>query len=131
MRTAVAQPSAVYPLPTRASNAWQLMHLAAAISLPLPSGRFWLKAGNAEHSKAVAIMDRSNFLDMVSPLERTRGALQRVWGKGLGLLVFPPVKVLRSRTEVQRVRAAGYRLTLRAPLIARLYGLWRTDLALG
>src|SRR5256885_801281 len=68
MRTAVAQPSAVYPLPTRASRAWQLMHLAAAISLPLPSGRFWLKAGTAEHSKAAAIKDRRDFLDMGSPL---------------------------------------------------------------
>jgi len=50
-----AQPSAVYPLPTRASSAWQLMHLAAAISLPLPSGKFWLRAGSEEHSKAAAI----------------------------------------------------------------------------
>src|SRR5947207_15317609 len=101
MRTAVAQPSAVYPLPTRASKAWQLMHFAAAISLPLPSGRFWLQAGSAEDRKAAAIKDRKDFLDMVSPLVK----------------VFPPVKVLRSRTEVQRVRPAGYRLTLRAPLI--------------
>src|SRR6266540_552568 len=108
MRTAVAQPSAVYPLPTRASRAWQLMHFAAAISLPLPSGKFWLQAGSVRHNKAGAIKDRSDFLDMGSPLEA-----------GLDLLVFPPVKVLRSRTEVQRVRPPGYRLTLRAPLIAR------------
>src|SRR5712664_356565 len=44
--------------------------------------------------------------------------------RGFGLLVFPPLKVLRSRTEVQRVRPARYRLTLGALLIARLYGLW-------
>jgi hypothetical protein len=42
--------------------------------LPLPSGKFWLKAGSAEHSKAAAIKDASDFLDMDSPLERTRGA---------------------------------------------------------
>src|SRR5438034_1514591 len=69
MRTAVAQPSAVYPLPTRASKAWQLMHLAAAISLPLPSGKFWLQAGSARHNQAGANKGRSDFLDMVSPLE--------------------------------------------------------------
>jgi len=33
------------------------MHFAAAISLPLPSGKFWLKAGSAEHSNAAAIWD--------------------------------------------------------------------------
>src|SRR6266849_7038335 len=113
MRTAVAQPLAVYPLPTRASKAWQLMHLAAAISLPLPSGKFWLKAGSADHSEAAAIKDRSDCLDMVSPLVKTRGALRRVLVTrqyrvtGLGLLVFPPVKVLRSRTEVQRGLPSG------------------------
>src|SRR6266571_5651039 len=93
MRTAVAQPSAVYPLPTRASKAWQLMHFAAAISLPLPSGKLWLQAGCVEHSKAAAIKDGRDFFDMVSPLVKD----------------FPPVKVLRWRTEVQRVRPAGYR----------------------
>jgi hypothetical protein len=46
------------------------MHLAAAISLPLPSGKFWLQAGSVEHSKAAVIKDRSDFLDMVSPLEK-------------------------------------------------------------
>ena len=46
------------------------MHFAAAISLPLPSGRFWLQAGSAEHSEVAANKDRRDFLDMDSPLEK-------------------------------------------------------------
>src|SRR6266571_1878464 len=56
-----------------------------------------------------------DFLDMVSPFRKRTAAPCRVHRvRGFGLLVFPPMKVLRSRTEVQRVRPAGYRLTLRA-----------------
>src|SRR5437867_5919261 len=85
MRTAVAQPSAVYPLPTRASKAWQLMHFAAAISLPLPSGRFWLKAGSAEHNEAAAIRDRRDFLDMGSPLGNWTGLARFSAGEGTAI----------------------------------------------
>src|ERR1700693_1434370 len=64
----VRQPSAVYPPPTRLKNVWQLLQLAATISLPLPSGNSWLQAGSAEHSRAAAIKDRSDCLDIVPPL---------------------------------------------------------------
>jgi hypothetical protein len=40
MRITVFQPVAVYPEPAR--NAWQLVHCAATISLPFPSGNSWL-----------------------------------------------------------------------------------------
>jgi hypothetical protein len=65
----VAQPSAVYPAPTRLNNVWQLLQYAVTISFPFPSGNSWPQAGSAEHSSVADNRKKSDFLDMIPPLK--------------------------------------------------------------
>ncbi len=68
MRMTVRQPLASYPEPVRAVSGWQLLHWASTSCLPLSSGAaFWAQAGSAEHSRAEAINEKSDFLDMIPP----------------------------------------------------------------
>src|SRR2546425_6853509 len=73
----VRQPSAVYPAPRRAWNGWQLLQLAATISLPFPSGNSWPRAGSAPHSRTVAAKDRSASRFMAAPFEDDDGRNRR------------------------------------------------------
>src|SRR2546422_1038633 len=73
----VRQPSAVYPAPRRAWNGWQLLQLAATISLPFPSGNSWPWAGSAPHSRTVAATDRSASRFMAAPFEDDDGRNRR------------------------------------------------------
>src|SRR6267378_5892638 len=81
MRMTVFQPVAVYPEPAR--NAWQVVHWAATISFPFPSGSSWLRAGNTEDRTTAAIKD-GNFgmlirmrIVLLGNLLRTSGEVQR------------------------------------------------------
>src|SRR6266705_3669757 len=73
----VRQPSAVYPAPSRAWNGWQLLQLAATISLPFPSGNSWPRAGSTPHSRTVAAKDRSASRFMAAPFEDDDGRNRR------------------------------------------------------
>jgi len=66
MRSALAQPSAVYPLPTRAFQRMAAVAFAAAISLPLPSGQI-LGSSRKRRAKESGCHQRQKvFLDMIS-----------------------------------------------------------------
>jgi hypothetical protein len=77
------------------------MHLAVAISLPLPSGKFWPKAGSAEHSKAAATKGRSDLFDIAPPVRETGAIRHRLNNIGGELLFLSSCKLLRTSTEVQ------------------------------
>ena len=67
IRMTVCQPLGVYPAPTRADNAWQLLQLAATSSLPFPSGNSSPHEGSARH-RAAAIGTRLNLSSIaISP----------------------------------------------------------------
>src|SRR6266851_4085121 len=70
IRITVRHPAAVYPAPTRAESAWQLLHWAATSSLPGPSGNSWLQAGNAELSRAAAAKERHDCFSIIPPSAR-------------------------------------------------------------
>src|SRR2546422_1195651 len=73
----VRQPSAVYPAASRAWNGWQLLRLAATMSLPFPSGNSWPQAGSAPHSRTVAAKDRSASRFMAASSEDDDGRNRR------------------------------------------------------
>src|SRR2546428_11358744 len=73
----VRQPSAVYPAPSRAWNGWQLLQLAATMSLPFPSGNSWPRAGSAPHSRTVTAKDRSASKFMAVSFEDDDGRSRR------------------------------------------------------
>src|SRR6267378_2883171 len=103
MRMTVFQPVGVYPPPAR--NAWQLVHCAATISFPFPSGSSWLRAGNAEQKRTAATRD-GNF--------DTLRVLQRVAVSEVGDLLVICFAQVTANAEGSPVWA-----TLRVPLIVR------------
>src|SRR5712691_3758846 len=103
MRMTVFQPVGVYPPPAR--NAWQLVHCAATISFPFPSGSSWLRAGNAEQKRTAATRDGS--FD-------TLRVLQRVAVREVGDLLVICFAQVTANAGGSPVWA-----TLRVPLIVR------------
>src|SRR5712672_1750072 len=69
MRSTVSQPSAVYPEPTRADRAWQLLHVPSTNSLPLSSG---LSAHAENAAQSATIKGKLSLLDIVCPPRRAR-----------------------------------------------------------
>src|SRR5258705_2929061 len=103
MRMTVFQPVGVYPPPAR--NAWQLVHCAATISFPFPSGSSWVRAGNAEQKRTAATRDGS--FD-------TLRVLQRVAVSEVGDLLVICFAQVTANAGGSPVWA-----TLRVPLIVR------------
>src|SRR2546425_4233996 len=110
----VRQPSAVYPATRRAWNGWQLLQLAATISLPFPSGNSWPRAGSTPHSRTVAAKDRSASRFMAAPFEDDDGRNRREDSNDerTGVQNICPSNICPSPRSAGRAIMPGTRTTL-------------------
>src|SRR6266478_280120 len=99
----VCQPLAVYPAPTRLENVWQLVQLAATISLPFPAGNSSPRVGSAEQSRAAAIKDKRSFLGIaISPQKPGAIARRRQWpAEPCSPMVVQGADVVESVSQVR------------------------------